>query len=221
METKREESLHEQVYAMIKTAIMAGRYKPGEKLTVRGVKKEFGISETPVRAALNRLGATGELTQLSTSGSMAVPRVTAAEFEEVMLLRAHMEELAVIRAFPHVDETVISKLKEIVDRASAQYPNMNLEADLDYNYEFKQTIYAASGSPTLLKIINMLWMRVGPSLRYCSTIDLPALQDTYIDNGILRAIEDGDAPKAARLVSGNIINGMVSVLSSGALDEID
>ena len=203
---------------MIKTAIMSGRYRPGDKLTVRGLKSAFGVSETPVRAALNKLYATGALTQISTSGTMIVPQVTAKEFEEVMLLRAHLEEFAVIKAFPHIDEKVINRLRRIVGRVESTDIERKAVDNLDANFEFKHIIYEVGDAPTLLGLIDALWIRVGPVLRYFPFDDTTSMKSIESDKQILQAIEDGDAPKTARLISADIISSMMAILSAGALD---
>ena len=47
--------IHDQVYVSLRRAIMSGHFKPGDQLSARGLAKDFGISQMPVRDALNRL----------------------------------------------------------------------------------------------------------------------------------------------------------------------
>ena len=42
-------SVHANVYAAMKQALMRGQYKPGQKITIRGVASTLGTSATPVR----------------------------------------------------------------------------------------------------------------------------------------------------------------------------
>ena len=49
------ESLNGQAYVRLCRDLKAGRFAPGEKLKLRDLAQEMGISPTPVREALARL----------------------------------------------------------------------------------------------------------------------------------------------------------------------
>ena len=54
--SERTKSLEEQVYLRLEEEILCGIYKRGDTLTETAISKKIGVSRTPVRAALQRLG---------------------------------------------------------------------------------------------------------------------------------------------------------------------
>ena len=53
---KKQPSLADQAYAAIRSAIISNQLTPGEVLTEESLAEMLGISRTPIRAALQRLG---------------------------------------------------------------------------------------------------------------------------------------------------------------------
>ena len=50
-------TLWDKAYLSLKSALLAGKYAPGERIILRKVAQDLGISLTPVRDAINRLAA--------------------------------------------------------------------------------------------------------------------------------------------------------------------
>lgn len=58
----RRSSMKDQVYEIVKERILSQEYKFGESLSILGLSQELGISNTPIREALNMLVVEGLLT---------------------------------------------------------------------------------------------------------------------------------------------------------------
>ena len=87
-------SAHDRVYRGLRTRIMHGQIPPGQALTLRGIGREFDVSMTPAREAVQRLVAEGALS-MSSSGRVATPELSNERIEELAALRALIEvELA-------------------------------------------------------------------------------------------------------------------------------
>ena len=71
--------LHERTYQELKTAIMSGKFMPGEKLTVRGLSEELGVSAMPARAAILRLAAEKALALAKMEETMKAAVAAAAK----------------------------------------------------------------------------------------------------------------------------------------------
>ena len=48
------QSAHDKVYRGLRTRILHGQIAPGAALTLRGIGREFGVSMTPAREAVQR-----------------------------------------------------------------------------------------------------------------------------------------------------------------------
>ncbi len=51
------EPMHDTVYSGIRDAIVGAQFEPGQKLSLRAIAGELGVSAMPVRAAVLRLVA--------------------------------------------------------------------------------------------------------------------------------------------------------------------
>ncbi|MCX7684344.1 MAG: GntR family transcriptional regulator [Acetobacteraceae bacterium] len=80
------------VYQRLRADILSGRLPPG-RLPIRGLTERYGVGQTPLREALNRLAADGLLLAEDQRG-FAVPGISAAELEELTRTRCWLEERA-------------------------------------------------------------------------------------------------------------------------------
>src|SRR5688500_18343096 len=89
-------TLWDGAYASLKSALLAGRLAPGERLVLRKVADDLGISLTPVRDAVNRLIAEKVLERGSVgpAGGAIVPLLTADQFSQLMTVRSSLEPMA-------------------------------------------------------------------------------------------------------------------------------
>ena len=83
--------LRQQVVARIRSAIVGGEFKPGQRLVERELCERFGVSRPPVREALRQLDAEGFIRTVPNRG----PVVTELDFGEV---RSLYEVRAVLEA---------------------------------------------------------------------------------------------------------------------------
>ena len=74
-----------RVHHQIKHALLAGRFEPGETLTLRALSEMFGTSVTPVRDAVNHLVAQGVL-DAGPRNAAVVPDVAALQLREIILI---------------------------------------------------------------------------------------------------------------------------------------
>src|SRR5882762_3745196 len=73
-------TIKKQAYATLKEALLAGRFRPGEIVTVRSLSELLGTSAMPVREALLRLTSEGAFEDLP-NRSVRVPRLTRVQVE--------------------------------------------------------------------------------------------------------------------------------------------
>lgn len=124
-ETKKEpdvsesESLVEEVFGDIKNKIITRQYTPGEKLTVRKLREDYGISETPVKLALNRLAASGLVESVPYKG-MWVRKFEFQEIKDIFEARLMIELFckdAVIETIKR-DESYAVRLQRLLQESN-------------------------------------------------------------------------------------------------------
>jgi len=155
-------TLNDEVYDQLKQAIISGTIPPGSTITIRNLAASFGISPMPVREALRRLVAEHVLVMLP-NRSVALPVLTRARFRELTRIRTSLEGLAAEEAAARIDRRTIDMMADINGRMERK----GAPRQSDYlvlNREFHFALYRAAGLPTLLSIIESLWLQAGPLL---------------------------------------------------------
>ena len=105
--------------------------------------------------------------ELRPNRSVIVPRLSREEFDELTELRCHVEAMAASRAVERVGADDLARLKETDAAMQAAATAADTETYLDKNFEFHFLIYRLGASRFALTLIENLWVRVGPLIRYC------------------------------------------------------
>lgn len=157
------DSLSERAYQEVRAALMLSRLKPGEKLLLRPLAAQLGISATPVREALLRLVSEQAL-QMDERGSVVVPRIDRARFLEIRALRCNLEGQAGAAAAALATSAEIAELAAIHARLVAAEAAGDFAAALQANEGFHFGLCRLAAMPVLLGLLEVLWMQCGPLL---------------------------------------------------------
>lgn len=148
-------------YARLRQWVTVGRFLPGERLKIHDIAQQLGVGVTPVRAALQRLAAEGALVNVPHAG-MLVPRLSAAEFDDVLQMRLLLEGEAAQRGAHRLDDAGVVELASLEQQMAAGLAAGDAKAYLDANELFHVRLYQAAASPTLMALIETVWLKVGP-----------------------------------------------------------
>jgi DNA-binding GntR family transcriptional regulator len=190
------DNLQDQLYHQLRDALLAGRFHPGERLKIRDLAAAWGTSPMPVRAALQRLVAEGAL-ESEPQRSVRVPAMTRERFQQLFQVRLSLEGLAVELAAARIGAAEIELLRGCIARMETALEQRNVPAYLDDNSLFHLTLYRACANPILLRMIESLWLQVGPFFnRLFTEADLSLRLNDFHEQAF-KALEAGDG-KAAR-----------------------
>ncbi|MET3106505.1 DNA-binding GntR family transcriptional regulator [Oxalobacteraceae bacterium GrIS 2.11] len=154
-------TLQDKTYQTLHQWLTVGRFLPGERLKIRQVAAELGVSVMPVRAALQRLAAEGALVNIPNCGVM-VPKLKRAQFDDILQTRILLEGQAAELGAYRMSEADIKKMTALNQHMAEAIAANDIKAYLDANEEFHVTLYRASGSPMLMELIETVWLKVGP-----------------------------------------------------------
>ena len=154
-------SLRQQVYVSLREALTAGRFAPGQKVTFRYIAGVLGVSLTPVREALRRLVAEGAF-EMQPNRSVRLPLMTRAKVLELRDMRVALEGLAAEKAALAASRDQIAAVRRAAREIVAARSRGDGVTDRQKVREFHFAIYAAAGQPTLLRVIEGLWLQTGP-----------------------------------------------------------
>jgi len=143
-------------YRHIRHAIITGALRSGEKLQETKLATRIGVSRTPVRQALHRLGGEG-LVVLERYRESTVARFTGADVAEIFRLRAALEADAAGRAATRITPEQIDRLEALEQQMEDVFARLgwheHLEAFDALNNEFHMVIARAADSPRLERIL--------------------------------------------------------------------
>lgn len=154
-------SLRQQVYDSLREALTTGRFAPGQKVTFRYVAGVLGVSLTPVREALRRLVAEGAF-EMNPNRSVRVPLMTRDKVLELRDIRMELEGLATAKAAMVATRDQVAGIRRAAREIVAARSRGDSATDRQKVREFHFAVYAAAGQPTLLRLIEGLWLQTGP-----------------------------------------------------------
>ncbi|TRX73900.1 GntR family transcriptional regulator [Pseudomonas mangiferae] len=185
-------NLQQRLYQALRQALLDGRFQPGEALKIRDLASAWGTSPMPVRAALQRLVAEGAL-EGEPQRSVRVPPMTEARFRQLFEVRLSLEGLAAELACPRVTAEALAQLEAEVAEMDAALQRRDIRTYLAANSRFHLALYGACDNPLLLRLIESLWLQVGPFFnRLFTEADLNLRLNGFHDEAC-RALRTGDA----------------------------
>lgn len=203
MKNPPAQTQQDSTYLRLRQWVTVGRFLPGERLKIHDIARQLGVGVMPVRAALQRLAAEGALFNVPHSG-MLVPLVSQAEFDDVLQTRLLLEGEAAQRGAHRIDATGIAELAALETHMAQGLASGDAKAYLDANELFHLRLYRAAASPTLLALIETVWLRVGP---LSNRLFEPGgasivLNDAHGD--VMRALHRGDSAGVRRAIEKDI-----------------
>lgn len=192
----------------LRAAILDGRFTPGERVRQETIAALAGTSRIPVREALRQLESEG-LVSLTPYSGARVARVDAGEYEEIYLMREHLEPLAIRESLPYLTADHFSELHALQTQIER---TRDVSEILDLDRRFHLLTYSAAPRPRLLKTIEGFWngtqqyRRVYYRLIADEMNAAPGVVPyTHMEHQLLvDALERGDADTAHAIVRAHI-----------------
>ena len=210
-------SLEDQVYSRLEEEISSGELPSGKILTENDLSVRFGVSRTPVRSALRRLGEEG-LVEIAPNRRANVVGVTLEDLIDTYKIRMRLEGLASGLAAERMTKEEKDRLTEAVELSEYYIKKQDTEHIKELDTEFHSIIYGASGSRMLCRILTELHRNIR---RYRKlSLSVPGRLEKSIEEHreILGAILAGDRDEADRLTSLHVeqaLNNMMSRAQKG------
>lgn len=145
----------------LRTQIASGEIPPGEKLNLDELRQKFGVSLSPLREALSRLGAEGFVAGLEGQRGYRVAPVSRANLDEVTRLRAELEGLALRESIrlggEHWESELVLRLHRLAKLERASFKVGERVADWEAAHRaFHQGLLSACRMPLLINFCATL-----------------------------------------------------------------
>ncbi len=228
----RRQTLSDQVYDTLSEMLLSGALRPRDRLSLRDLAKRLEVSMMPVREAVSRLAASGAL-DVSPKRAVMVPLMTTAEFGDLTMVRmvneGHAARLAAARASKTERVGVMAlaeRFDEVLDRAYGSAAAVAANKDLHF------ALYRAAGSPALLDVITMLWLKAGPIINFDIGVAASVRDEAEISRSrshhsrahhrmLCEALEARDGNAAAHAISEDIRVASDLIRAHGAMENDD
>ena len=210
-----KDTLWDKAYLSLRSALLAGKFVPGERIILRKVAQDLGISLTPVRDAINRLAAENVLERggVGQGGGAAVPLLTSNEFDQLMTIRSSLEPLAAETAAKNASKAEINEISKLLDEMRDLAETGNLASYLDAHYKFHFGIYKLAKQPILIQAIEGAWLRCGPTLNLALPEYKPGQKRHKHHLAALTALKKGDGVALARAIRADIESARLDICS--------
>jgi DNA-binding GntR family transcriptional regulator len=155
------DTLQERVYHQVSDLILDGEIAPGQLVTITGLADAFGVSAMPVREAMKRLAAAGALTLVS-GRSMGIPQLNLERLTDLKNVRVEVEGLAAAWAARQVQTNDLEQVASTCADMDKAVECASVKDYLRANRAFHFAVYRMSRSPTLVAMIETLWLQISP-----------------------------------------------------------
>jgi len=145
-----------RVRERIRTDILSGRFQPGARIKIADLSKRYGVSQMPVREALQMLQGEGLVTIAPNRGA-SVRAVDERFIRNMYDIRGALEVLLVRRSARAISESDIFRLHSIQGRYEESAHGGDFEACLRYNKQFHHVIYTCADNTEALEMLERHW----------------------------------------------------------------
>ena len=203
-------SLADQVFEQLEKDILTGKYQRGEILTESKLSAELGVSRTPIREALRRLGQE-HLIEESGKGSIVIG-ISEKDLEDIFMIRKGLECQVAALAAQNRTEEQLAQLREALEWQEFYLNKKNAEQIKQSDSRFHTVLYKLSGSNTFYDILVPLHTKIQKYRRVSVESASRAELSVAEHRKLFEAIENGDAELASRYASEHVENAYQHII---------
>ena len=180
--------------------ILRGKLQGGQALKQDEIAAQFGVSKIPVREALVQLQAERLVNFYPNRGAF-VSELSAAEADEIYVMRIALEKEILVRAIPHLTVSHLNQAGEIL--AAIDHED-NIAKWGELNWEFHATLYTPAGLPRVMETLRTLHTNIARYLvLYLAGMDYQKKSQRE-HRALLQACRAGEVEKAEDILDGHL-----------------
>ena len=135
----------------LRTMILEGELKPGERLMEIQFAEKMGVSRTPFREAIRKLELEGLVTLLPRRGAH-VSVLSKKDMREVLQIRAALDGLATSLASENAQPSDIENLQKINNDFAQRVIDNDIPGQIASDVDFHEYIYKISKNERLINL---------------------------------------------------------------------
>ncbi|MGP9800335.1 GntR family transcriptional regulator [Rheinheimera sp. NSM] len=192
----------QQLYQQLKQDIQLQHWAPGQVLTQQQLAQHYAVSRIVVRDAQHALMSEGWLAAHGKAG-MQVPGFSAAEAEELCMLRLQLEPLALTLAAVNLSFSQLGQAEDLLAYIAANTQLAPYQRG-ELNWQFHRILYQSCAKPHLLRLLDQLHQQVSRYLGYQEQALAYADTSAAEHAELLRLLRSGNTYLASELLTRHI-----------------
>lgn len=157
-------TLRGKAYTALKTLILRGRLKPGERLAEAELARRLGVSRTPLREALTRLEQDGLVIGKPHHGYVVID-LDATALLDLLDVREVLDVHAAIEAVHRASEHDLDRLRAVMERIERlndreSRPVEDIAEELELGLRIHEVIAEATGNRYLVETLARIYERL-------------------------------------------------------------
>lgn len=147
--------LHMQVYKIVKTRILSGEWKRGERIVESRLGKELGVSNTPIREALRMLEKE-EFLKTAPTGLIINPM----EYEDIVQAhecRIGLEPYAARLAAGRIGDGALNSLQKLLAASKKRLAEGRHTEVFELNTAFHDLVVASCGNTRICSMMEAIY----------------------------------------------------------------
>lgn len=145
--------LRDVVFQTLRSAILRGDLKPGERLMELQLASKLGVSRTPIREAIRMLEQEGLAITIPRRGA-EVAKMTEKDMGDTLQIRRALEELAVVLVCDKITEEDVVELRAAMKHFEEMTKQDNVVELAKADVALHETVYRIADNPKLVQLLG-------------------------------------------------------------------
>lgn len=211
---QRAQSLHEQTYQTLRSAILSGELAAGKRLIETQIAEMLQVSRTPVREAIRQLQREN-LVMSDANGALRVATLSVTDAAHLYDCRIALEQVSVSEAAQHATAEQLEAIglaivqAERMAEGNHQLTNYQL---LHMDYQFHRLLADSSGNPWLLTLLDQVFDKMALLRLRTMQYNPGVLEIRQEHRRIFEAVRDRDAAAAVAAVQNHLLASKARVI---------
>ncbi len=205
------ELLNHKAYLVLKRAIIRGDLTPNSKLILTEIAKSLGISNTPIREAINKLSSEGFVNIIPNKG-IKIVKINIEDIQEILQIRAALDCLIAKLAAKKITDKEIVNMMKIINKMEYSVKEDDRLTYNDLDIKFHDFLLNITENNKLKEIYNNLIVR---AYRFrIRTLSIPNRMNLSFKEhrDIALAIKERNPDKADKLSQIHVENILKSII---------
>ena len=209
---KQYTTLADRVFDRLERDIISGVYKKGEILTELRLVEELGVSRTPIREALRRLGQE-RLIREGPKGSVVVG-ITKRDLEDILLMRVRIEGLVAYFAAQNRTQEQLDEMLHTLELQEYYVSRGDTAHVVEMDVRFHDLIYTMADHQMLTDALEPMLRKIMKFRRESMDILSRAERSAREHRKLYETIAAGERDRAEALMTYHVENARQSILDA-------